>query len=73
MKGRTFQSWNWPDDAEAHYKELLERTAQFRQAPVHAYAGYEGPWIENIFISHYIDKPLSFFNGIYLIAALFES
>ena len=38
-------------------------TDKFRHAPVHEYAGYEGPWIENIFIKQFVDKPLHFFNG----------
>jgi len=55
--------FKFPDDAEYHYEELINRTARFRQAPVHEYAGYEGPWIENIWIKEYMNKPLSFFNG----------
>ena len=27
-------------------------------------AGYHGPWIENLFIEHFIGKPLSYFNGM---------
>ena len=40
--------------------------------PIHKFTLYfnflsfldSGPWIENIFISKYMDKPLSFFNGL---------
>ena len=58
-----FDTWRLPDDAEAHFQMLKSQTARFRQAPVHQYAGYDGPWIENIFIQKFLDKPLSYFNG----------
>lgn len=35
-----------------------------REIPVHSYNGFPGPWIENLFISRYIDKPLSYFRGM---------
>lgn len=35
-----------------------------REIPIHAYNGYEGPWIENLFISRFVDKPLSYFGGL---------
>jgi hypothetical protein len=54
----------FPDDAEGHYYDLLERTSVFRNQPYHFYAGYNGPWIENYFIDKFIDKPLSYFNGL---------
>jgi len=59
----SFKGWRLPDDAEEHFEHLKNVTAQFREAPVHEYSGYEGPWIENIFIRDFIDKPLSYFNG----------
>lgn len=55
--------WRFPDDAEDHFQDIYRRTERFRQSPVHEYAGYEGPWIENIFIANYSTKPLSFFRG----------
>ena len=66
MEGRNpsdFAKWKLPDDAEQHFEELKNLTAGFREAPVHFYAGYEGPWLENIWIKQFIDKPLSYFNG----------
>jgi len=66
MDGRDpadFAKWKLPDDAEQHFEELKNVTAVFRQAPVHDYAGYAGPWLENIFIKEFLDKPLSYFNG----------
>lgn len=57
-------SWEFPLDAAEHYAQLLAETAEFRKAPVHEYAGYEGPWIENIFISKFKSSPLHHFNGL---------
>lgn len=54
----------YPTDAEEHYQVLLEKTKSFRTSSVHQYANYAGPWIENIFIDEFIDRPLSFFNGL---------
>ena len=57
--------FKFPEDAEHHFDMLKEVTARYRrEAPMHSYAGYSGPWIENYFISHFFDKPLSFFNGL---------
>jgi hypothetical protein len=64
MKSWPAINFTFPSDAEEHYKDLNTRAARFRKANVHAYANYSGPWIENLFISNYIDKPLSFFNGL---------
>ena len=57
-------SFKFPDDAEAHYKELLEKTIPHRVVPVHDWASFHGPWIENHFIQHFMSKPLSYFNGL---------
>ncbi len=57
------RDWAFPTDAEEHYRDLLAKTEKFRTAPVHEYAHYEGPWIENIFIQQFMSKPLSYFNG----------
>lgn len=35
-----------------------------REIPIHTYNGYNGPWIENLFISRFVDKPLSYFGGL---------
>lgn len=35
-----------------------------RHLPTHSQAGYSGPWIENHFISHFIQKPLDYFHGM---------
>jgi hypothetical protein len=64
MKGKDTSNFKFPDDAEEHFKELKKATQQFRQAPVHEYSGYEGPWIENLWIEKFIDKPLSYFGGM---------
>jgi hypothetical protein len=36
------ESWAFPDDAEEHYKDLTQKAARFRRAPIHNYAGYAG-------------------------------
>lgn len=56
--------WTYPDDAQEHYEEILRVTEQFRKISVHEYAGYEGPWIENIFIKKFMSMPLHRFNGL---------
>ena len=55
--------YSFPHDADKHYAELKKATEKFRKAPVHEYSNYEGPWIENLFIQKFIDKPLSYFQG----------
>jgi hypothetical protein len=57
------RDWAFPEDAYEHYKDILEKTAKYRKTPVHEYAGYEGPWIENRFIHHFSKLPLSSFRG----------
>jgi len=51
-------------DLEAHYVHLLNVTAQFRGLPPHHGSGFDGPWIENLFIKEFIDKPFAYFNGL---------
>jgi hypothetical protein len=66
MDGKTpadTATWKLPIDAELHFEQLKNATAKFRQAPVHEYSNYKGPWIENIFIEKFLNKPLSYFNG----------
>ena len=44
-------SWKYPDDAEEHYKDLLNITRPYREhIPFHEGSGFRGPWIENYFI-----------------------
>ena len=63
MENKNTLDWKFPDDAELHFDDIRNRTAKFRSAPVHEYASYEGPWIENIFISQFMSRPLSFYGG----------
>lgn len=60
IKASDFQ---FPDDAEAHFKDIFDKTAIFRKQRVHDYGGYGGPWVENIFIANYSSLPLSHFHG----------
>lgn len=57
-------SFRYPQDAEAHYKELLQKTAKYRKHNMHSVSSYRGPWIENVWISEFMGKPLSYFNGM---------
>mmetsp|Transcript_8572 Transcript_8572/g.12778 ORF Transcript_8572/g.12778 Transcript_8572/m.12778 type:complete len:511 (-) Transcript_8572:2351-3883(-) len=52
-------------EAHEHYRQLLLKTAKFRNLPYHDLKGYTGPWIENYFIESFIDKPLSYFGGLF--------
>lgn len=54
-----------PADAEEHFQNLLNLTAQYRKTPMHSYSHYYGPWIENIFISTFLDRPFTYFRGIF--------
>eukprot|EP01041_Mallomonas_annulata_P014327 gene14327-30500_t len=63
MEKKSTDTWKFPADAETHYKELLLQTERYRHIRHHEAAGYHGPWIENHFINHFINKPLSYFNG----------
>jgi hypothetical protein len=60
----TFDYYKYPDDAEAHYKDLLDKTAKYRNHHAHTVHGYKGPWIENMWISVFMNKPLSYFQGM---------
>jgi len=52
----------YPDDAAAHFADLnrgLAPFSQFKRFPPHRYhraAGYEGPWLENAFITDIIAR-----------------
>eukprot|EP01041_Mallomonas_annulata_P000156 gene156-260_t len=50
-------------DAKKHYEEILEFTSIYRNRSAHGAGGFAGPWIENLFISHFIGKPFEYFNG----------
>jgi hypothetical protein len=58
------RDWKFPDDAQEHYEKILEVTEQFRRISVHEYAGYEGPWIENMFITKFMPLPLHKYQGM---------
>jgi hypothetical protein len=62
--GLTADSFKFPDDAEAHYQDLLNRTAKYRGHPTHYTKGFDGPWIENLWIENFTSKPLSYFGGL---------
>jgi hypothetical protein len=62
--GLTADSFKFPDDAEAHYQDLLNRTAKYRGHPTHYTKGFDGPWIENLWIENFASKPLSYFGGL---------
>jgi hypothetical protein len=38
-------------ELEFHAREVLNATAALRSLPMHSYAGYGGPWLENLFIA----------------------
>ena len=50
--------------AEEHYRFIMQETSRYRHLTAHEWSDYKGPWLENYFISHFIDKPLHFFNGL---------
>jgi hypothetical protein len=52
---------HYPSDAEAHYFALMQATARFRAVKAHAHAGYAGPWVENVWIATFAQRPLAEF------------
>ena len=46
---------------EQHYKNILSMTAPYREYPVHSFGGYNGPWIEDVWIDTFIGKNYSTF------------
>ena len=36
----------------ADFLELLNSTAQWREVPVHGVGGYNGPWVENVWVNN---------------------
>ena len=65
LRDKDTSKWVYPSDAVEHYKMLLDRTRKFRDGiPYHeGPSGFLGPWIENIFNHHFIDRDLASFNG----------
>ena len=57
-------NFSFPEDAEEHFAEIKKRTASYRTGPVHEYAGYSGPWMENRFINGYFNASLHSFRGL---------
>ena len=61
------QNMKFPYDAEEHYKKILNITSSYRNhTPTYVSLGsppFSGPWIENLFISKYIHRPLAHFHG----------
>lgn len=54
----------FPADAEQHFAEIQAAVQPFvTQNRIHSYAGYDGPWIENLWISTFSKKPLGYFRG----------
>ena len=65
MSAQALDKLHFPSDAQEHYSELLAATKPFRtNIPVHSAVGYNGPWLENHFISRFVDKPLAYFRGL---------
>jgi hypothetical protein len=62
-EGKDPVSFQFPSDAEEHFEIIKNRTVDYRKQPVHEYSEYAGPWIENIFISKFLDRPLHAFKG----------
>jgi hypothetical protein len=62
--GLKAEDFHYPDDAEAHYQDLLNKTAKYRGHPTHYTKGFDGPWIENLWIENFLNKPLSYFSGL---------
>jgi hypothetical protein len=62
-KNYKINNFLFPKDAIEHYNNILQLTEQFRNLPMHHYAGYSGPWIENLFISNFRNSTLETFNG----------
>ena len=46
---------------EEHFKELINLTAPYRNYPNHCWAGYCGPWIEDVWIKTFMNQELPTF------------
>lgn len=56
----------FPNDAESHFRHLQEVVRPFvKKHPYHSYSGYSGPWVENIWIEYFGNKPLTYFRGLF--------
>lgn len=56
--------------AETHFLELYEASAGFRGLPYSSYAGYDGPWIENVVASAAQRNASAFFARFYPVVPL---
>ncbi len=55
----------FPDDAEAHFRDIQQKIAKFRTFPMAIHPdGYPGPWLENIFINDYFNHSLHTYHGL---------
>jgi hypothetical protein len=54
----------FPLDAKSHLDELNAVVQPYRGIRPHSYAGYSGPWIENIWIQRYSTASIETFGGI---------
>jgi len=61
LKDVDISKWKYPNDAEAHHYEILNKTEKFRI--IQSNFDYGGTQLENIFIKENIKKPLAEFNG----------
>ena len=57
---RTYAPTNTAE-AEAHFEELKNESAQYWKVYRHPYGGCHGPFMENEFIRRYKDRPLEYF------------
>ena len=44
--------FHYPDDASQHFAAIERALRPFRTVPIHPYAGYKGPWLENLWIAN---------------------
>ena len=61
LSGLRIARLRYPDDAAAHHFELMQATQRFRSVKMHGHAGYDGPWVENVWISTFAQRPLAEF------------
>ena len=50
-----------PDDAQAHFEAIERALNPFRSVPIHTYAKWRGPWLENLWMSNISKLPLEAF------------
>ncbi len=56
--------FEFPLDAREHLDELNSIAKQFRKIPYHDYSQYFGPWVENIWYSHFNASSIENFGGM---------